>query len=152
VSRCRRNQRRVSPNDKVSIVVRRSIRWRIGITSTLEDCLIYDWILPNRQPRLRQFFNKVLKSRGFDLPERFVEVDSMIVGRSLLCSSDRVAILSYFQVEQEVRWGRLSTLRLSLPEAGRRIGILTKEDYLPTPFVSAYIEASEQSPVDCSRI
>jgi DNA-binding transcriptional LysR family regulator len=64
-----------------------------------------------------------------------------MVGRSLLCNSDRIAILSYFQVEQEVRWGRLSTLPVLLPDAARKIGILTKADYLPTPVVAAFIEA-----------
>jgi hypothetical protein len=28
-----------------------------------------------------------------------------------------------------------------LPEAGRKLGILTKDDYLPTPYVAAFIEA-----------
>jgi LysR family transcriptional regulator of gallate degradation len=87
-----------------------------------------------------EFLYRVLQSHGFECPERYIEVDSIIVGRSLLSKSDRVAILSYFHVEQEVRWGWLSTLPVPLPEAGRKLGILTKDDYLPTPFVAAFIE------------
>jgi LysR family transcriptional regulator, regulator for genes of the gallate degradation pathway len=128
-------------NDKVSIVVRPEHPLAHRDNVTLEECLEFDWILPNGPAPLRQFFNAHLKNRGLGLPVRYVEVDSIVVGRSLICSSDRVAILSYFQVEQEVRCGRLSTVRLSLPEAGRRIGVLTKEDYVPTPFASGYIEA-----------
>jgi DNA-binding transcriptional LysR family regulator len=97
--------------------------------------------MPSSAAPLSQFFKKVLQSHGFDAPERYTEVDSVIVGRSLLCSSDRIAILSFYQVEQEVRWQRLSTLPVTLPDAGRKFGILTKEDYLPTPFVAAYIKA-----------
>jgi LysR family transcriptional regulator, regulator for genes of the gallate degradation pathway len=82
-----------------------------------------------------------VQSHGSNFPERYTEVDSVMVGRSLLCNSDRIAILSYFQVEQEVRWGRLSTVPVLLPDAGRKIGILTKADYLPTPFAAAFIEA-----------
>jgi LysR family transcriptional regulator, regulator for genes of the gallate degradation pathway len=127
--------------DRVSIVVRPEHPLARKKVVTLEDCLQYDWVLPNSSAPLRQFFNKVLQSQGLKAPERYTEVDSIIVGRSLLCSSDRVAILSYFHVEQEVRWGHLSTLPLPLPDAGRRIGILTKGDYLPTPFVAAFINA-----------
>jgi LysR family transcriptional regulator of gallate degradation len=127
-------------DDKVSIVVRPEHPLARQDVLTLEDCLKYDWILPNPSAPLRQFFNKVLQSHGYNPPERYTEVDSIIVGRSLLCNSDRIAILSYFHVEQEVRWGRLSTLPLPLPDAGRKFGILTKGDYLPTPFVAAFIE------------
>jgi LysR family transcriptional regulator of gallate degradation len=126
--------------DRVSIVVRPEHPLARQDVVTLEDCLQYDWILPNSSAPLRQFFNKVLQSHGYNTPQRYTEVDSIIVGRSLLCNSDRIAILSYFHVEQEVRWGRLSTLALPLPDAGRKFGILTKEDYLPTPFVAAFIE------------
>ena len=127
--------------DRVSIVVRPEHPLARKRVVTLEDCLQYDWVLPNSSAPLRQFFNKVLQSQGLKAPERYTEVDSIVVGRSLLCNSDRIAILSYFQVEQEVRWGRLSTQPLPLPDAGRKFGILTKEDYLPTPFVAGFIEA-----------
>jgi LysR family transcriptional regulator, regulator for genes of the gallate degradation pathway len=127
--------------DRVSIVVRPEHPLARQDVITLEDCLQYDWVLPSSSAPLTQFFKKVLQSYGLRSPERYTEVDSIIVGRSLLCNSDRIAILSYFQVEQEVRWGRLSTLPLRLPNSRRKIGILTKEDYLPTPFVAAFIEA-----------
>lgn len=127
--------------DRVSIVVRPDHPLARLDVVTLEDCLQYDWILPSASAPLRHFFKELLQSHGFNSPERFTEVDSIIVGRSLLYKSDRIAILSYFHVEQEVRWGRLSTLPLPLPDSGRKIGILTKEDYLPTPFVAAFIEA-----------
>jgi len=127
--------------DRVSIVVRPEHPLTRRDVVTLEDCLQYDWILPSAAAPLCQFFKRVLQSHGFKCPERYTEVDSVIVGRSLLCNSDMIAILSYFQVEQEVRWERLSTLPVLLPDAGRKFGILTKEDYLPTPFVAAFIEA-----------
>jgi LysR family transcriptional regulator, regulator for genes of the gallate degradation pathway len=127
--------------DRVSIVVRPEHPLAREKVVTLEDCLQYDWILPNSSAPLRQFFNKILQGRGFKPPARYIEVDSMIVGRSLLFDTDSIAILSYFHVEHEVRWGRLATLPLPLPDAGRRIGILTKGDYLPTPFVTALITA-----------
>jgi LysR family transcriptional regulator, regulator for genes of the gallate degradation pathway len=127
--------------DRVSIVVRPEHPLTRQDVVTLDDCLRYDWILPNSPAPLRQFFDKVVQSHGSNFPERYTEVDSVMVGRSLLCNSDRIAILSYFQVEQEVRWGRLSTVPVLLPDAGRKIGILTKEGYLPTPFAAAFIEA-----------
>ena len=127
--------------DKVSIVARPEHPLARRDVVTLEDCLRYDWTLPSSAAPLTQYFNKVLQSRGFASPDRYTEVDSIVVGRSLLCKSDRLAILSYFHVEQEVRWGWLSTLPAPLPEAGRKLGILTKDDYLPTPYVAAFIEA-----------
>jgi LysR family transcriptional regulator, regulator for genes of the gallate degradation pathway len=127
--------------DRVFIVVRPEHPLTRQDVVTLDDCLRYEWILPNSPAPLRQFFDKVVQSHGSNFPERYTEVDSVMVGRSLLCNSDRIAILSYFQVEQEVRWGRLSTVPVPLPDAGRKIGILTKADYLPTPFVAAFIEA-----------
>jgi LysR family transcriptional regulator of gallate degradation len=127
--------------DRVSIVVRPEHPLARQEVVTWEDCLQYDWVLPSSSAPLRQFFKEVLQSHGSNSPERYIEVDSIIVGRSLLYKSNRIAILSYFHVEQEVRWGRLSTLPLPLPDAGRRFGILTKEDYLPTPLVAAFIEA-----------
>ena len=126
--------------DRVSIVVRPEHPLMRQDVVTLDDCLRYDWILPNSPAPLRQFFDNVVQSHGSNFPVRYTEVDSVMVGRSLLCNSDRIAILSYFQVEQEVRWGRLSTVPVLLPDAGRKIGILTKAGYLPTPFVAAFIE------------
>jgi LysR family transcriptional regulator of gallate degradation len=126
--------------DRVSIVVRPEHPLMRQDVVTLDDCLRYDWILPNSPAPLRQFFDKVVQSHGSNFPVRYAEVDSVMVGRSLLCNSDRIAILSYFQVEQEVRWGRLSTVPVLLPDAGRKIGILTKAGYQPTPFVAAFIE------------
>jgi LysR family transcriptional regulator, regulator for genes of the gallate degradation pathway len=126
--------------DRVSIVVRPEHPLMRQDVVTLDDCLRYEWILPNSPAPLRQFFDKVVESQGSNFPVRYAEVDSVMVGRSLLCNSDRIAILSYFQVEQEVRWGRLSTVPVLLPDAGRKIGILTKAGYQPTPFVAAFIE------------
>jgi LysR family transcriptional regulator of gallate degradation len=126
--------------DRVSIVVRPEHPLMRQDVVTLDDCLRYEWILPNSPAPLRQFFDKVVQSQGSNFPVRYAEVDSVMVGRSLLCNSDRIAILSYFQVEQEVRWGRLSTVPVLLPDAGRKIGILTKAGYQPTPFVAAFIE------------
>jgi LysR family transcriptional regulator of gallate degradation len=126
--------------DRVSIVVRPEHPLMRQDVVTLDDCLRYEWILPNSPAPLRQFFDKVVQSQGSNFPIRYAEVDSVMVGRSLLCNSDRIAILSYFQVEQEVRWGRLSTVPVLLPDAGRKIGILTKAGYQPTPFVAAFIE------------
>ena len=126
--------------DRVSIVVRPEHPLMRQDVVTLDDCLRYEWILPNPPAPLRQFFDKVVESQGSNFPVRYAEVDSVMVGRSLLCNSDRIAILSYFQVEQEVRWGRLSTVPVLLPDAGRKIGILTKAGYQPTPFVAAFIE------------
>ena len=126
--------------DRVSIVVRPEHPLMRQDVVTLDDCLRYEWILPNPPAPLRQFFDKVVQSQGSNFPVRYAEVDSVMVGRSLLCNSDRIAILSYFQVEQEVRWGRLSTVPVLLPDAGRKIGILTKAGYQPTPFVAAFIE------------
>jgi LysR family transcriptional regulator of gallate degradation len=126
--------------DRVSLVVRPEHPLMRQDVVTLDDCLRYDWVLPNSPAPLRQFFDKVVQSHGSNFPVRYAEVDSVMVGRSLLCNSDRIAILSYFQVEQEVRWGRLSTVPVLLPDAGRKIGILTKAGYQPTPFVAAFIE------------
>jgi LysR family transcriptional regulator, regulator for genes of the gallate degradation pathway len=126
--------------DRVSIVVRPEHPLMRQDVVTLDDCLRYEWILPNSPAPLRQFFDKVVQGQGSNFPVRYAEVDSVMVGRSLLCNSDRIAILSYFQVEQEVRWGRLSTVPVLLPDAGRKIGILTKAGYQPTPFVAAFIE------------
>jgi LysR family transcriptional regulator of gallate degradation len=127
--------------DRVSIVVRPEHPLARRDVVTLKDCLDYDWVLPSSAAPLRQFFSEVLQSHGYKFPERYTEVDSTVVGRSLLYKADRIAILSYFHVEQDIRWGRLLTLPLALPDAGRKIGILTKADYVPTPLVVAFMDA-----------
>jgi LysR family transcriptional regulator, regulator for genes of the gallate degradation pathway len=128
-------------SDKVSIVVRPEHPLARQKVVTLEECLRYDWIMPSLAAPLRRFFGEVLESHGLRFPERYTEVDSTIVGRALLAKADRIAVLSYFHVEQDIRAGRLSTLMVSLPEAGRQIGILRREDYVPTPLVVGYIDA-----------
>ena len=82
--------------DKVSIVARPEHPLARRDVVTLEDCLRYDWTLPSSAAPLTQYFNKVLQSRGFASPDRYTEVDLIVVGRSLLCKGDRLAILSYF--------------------------------------------------------
>lgn len=124
--------------DRVSIVARPEHPLAKQEVVSLEDCLRYDWVLPSAAAPLRQFFGQCLQSHGFSFPKRYTEVDSTVVGRSLLYRADRIAILSYFHVEQDIRWKRLSVLPVRLPDGGRKIGILTKEDYLPTPLIVAF--------------
>jgi LysR family transcriptional regulator of gallate degradation len=124
--------------DRVSIVARPEHPLAKHEVVSLEDCLRYDWVLPSAAAPLRQFFGQCLQNQGLSFPKRYTEVDSTVVGRSLLYRADRIAILSYFHVEQDVRWKRLSVLPVRLPDGGRRIGILTKEDYLPTPLTVAF--------------
>ena len=138
--------------DKVSIVARPEHPLARRDVVTLEDCLRYDWILPSSAAPLTQFFNKVLQSQGFASPDRYTEVISIIVGRSLLCKSDRLAILSYLHVEQEVRWGWLWTLPGAAARGRTETGILTKDDYLPTPYVAASSKPSGQSGNRCNRM
>src|SRR5580704_3063651 len=65
--------------------------------------------------------------------------------RSLLdgpyCATVTVSQSSPFSGRARGALGRLSTPPLPLPDAGRKFGILAKEDYLPTPFVAGFIEA-----------
>ena len=71
--------------DKVSIVARPEHPLARRDVVTLEDCLRYDWTLPSSAAPLTQYFNKVLRSEKIASPDRYTEVDSIVVGRSLLC-------------------------------------------------------------------
>jgi LysR family transcriptional regulator of gallate degradation len=124
--------------DRVSIVARPEHPLSKQEVVSLKECMSYDWVLPSEAAPLRQFFGRCLQSQGIAFPKRYTEADSTVVGRSLLYKADRVAILSYFHVEQDVRWKRLSVLPVRLPDGNRKIGILTKEDYLPTPLIVAF--------------
>lgn len=106
----------------------------------LDQCLAYDWVLPFKDVPLRMQFEASLARANLTRSGRAIETDSLIVLRSLLRQSDRLAVVSRQQVMEEVRLGHLAVLPLKIDAPPRQIGLVHLDAMLPTALIAAAME------------
>jgi LysR family transcriptional regulator of gallate degradation len=125
--------------DDIAVVVAADHPLASRHSVNLQDCVGWDWVLPFKNVPLRVQFEKMLDDAGLSRPQRVIESDSMVTVRTLLMSSQRLAILSRHQVHHEVGWGLLKVLPVRLKGVLRPVGITLRSDYAPTPLARALI-------------
>ncbi len=92
----------------------------------------YAWISPRKDSPLSKQFDDLMSR----IPRRQsiapIECNSLVAARAILLASDRLMLLSRYQVGQDVATGQLTTLPHPLGEVMRPIGLSMRRDWLPT--------------------
>ena len=102
---------------------------------TLDDMALYPWVVPREGTPTRDCFNAMFKN-----PVKLVETSSLVLIRSLLHESDRLALLSKHQIELEEKLGVLTTLPFEMPETKRPIGLTLRLGWRPTAAQKEFLE------------
>jgi DNA-binding transcriptional LysR family regulator len=90
------------------------------------------WVVPRSGAPTRAIFESIFVSAGMAVPERLIEASSLILIRSLLQGSDRLALISEHQVQHELDTGTLTTVAYDLSHSFRPIGITMRKSWEPT--------------------
>ena len=99
---------------------------------TLEVLAASSWVVPRSGAPTRAVFEAIFVDAGMAVPERLIEASSMILIRSLLQGSDRLALISEYQMQLELDTGTLATVAYDLSYSIRPIGITTRKSWEPT--------------------
>ncbi|WP_416139326.1 LysR family transcriptional regulator [Halomonas sp. HK25] len=108
---------------------------------TLETLLAWPWIAPPRGSPARHSFDQQFNTLGITPPTPVVEAGNLGVICDLLRDSDRLALVSPYQVHYEVQDGRLAYLPLRLQGPPRAIGLTMREDSAPSHALRALCKA-----------
>ena len=91
------------------------------------------WVMPMPNTPAELAFAQMVQAAGLLPPAPQVRANSALMMQAMLCGSDRLALMSPRQVAREMAAGLLAELPLPVQHASRKIGILWRSDYLPTP-------------------
>jgi len=121
-----------------------------GRLDSLRELRNESWVLPLAGTPSRGAFERAFRAEGVEPPRAAVEGNSPSIVRTLLLSSDRLALLSTRQVLQELQQGILTVVPVpvSAEQTQRRIGLVYLRDAEPSPAMTAFLDAVRQVAAD----
>lgn len=117
---------------------------------TLLDLKDASWVVPHPNVPMRDHMEKLFVKNDMAFPERYVETDSLVVVRSLLMESDRIALVSKREVYLDEKLGLVKELPISLNTPIRPVGFVTRTDFSPTPSLKKFIQCLNEVASDIS--
>ena len=99
-----------------------------------------DWIVPSSNAPAREILENFFDEKGLVFPKRFIECGSFVATRELIQRSDRAALFSPIQIEDDVKKGNLAVLIDRISGSSRAIGLTIREDWCPTPIQEKFTE------------
>lgn len=91
----------------------------------------FPWIAPRRESPLHAQFDELFQSSGLS-PKSPIECNSVVAARALLLGSDRLMLLSRFQIHYDQQAGLLTALPHPLGHVTRPIGLTFRAGWQPT--------------------
>ncbi|MEO8546263.1 MAG: LysR family transcriptional regulator, partial [Burkholderiaceae bacterium] len=91
------------------------------------------WIMPMSNTPAQTAFEQALQVAAIPLPGDALRVNSALMMQALLAQSDRLALMSARHLQREIDAGLLVVLGVPVRHAPRRIGMIHRAGYLPTP-------------------
>jgi LysR family transcriptional regulator of gallate degradation len=133
-------------NDSLSVVARahHPVLAR-GSLGGLRDLVAENWVMPLAGTPSRAAFERAFRAEHVAPPNASVEGNSPAILRALLLSSNRLALLSRRQVQQELQQGILEVVPVEVRETERPIGLVVLRDSEPSPAALAFIAALRQA-------
>lgn len=99
---------------------------------TAEALAQYSWVVPRIGTPTRTIFESIFNDAAVSVPQRLVESGSQALIRFLLLGSDRLALISEHQIQQEISAGTLVIVPYDLSRFVRPIGITMRKAWKPT--------------------
>jgi LysR family transcriptional regulator of gallate degradation len=112
---------------------RRKLTWR--------DLKSAQWVLPMPETPAETALTQMLQAAGLPFPADQVRANSAMMMLAMLATSDRMALMSPRQVAREIEAGLLAVLPLQAQHVDRRIGVMQRNNYLPTPAAAKSLRA-----------
>jgi LysR family transcriptional regulator of gallate degradation len=134
-------QQEVLFEDRLAVVARadhplaqrRRLQWR--------QLAQAQWVMPMPQTPAAVAFAQMLQSAGLPPPPDQLHVNSALMMLAFLAEGDRLALMSPRQVARELAQGQLVELPLPVRHTPRRIGVMLRAGYLPTPAAAQLLDA-----------
>jgi len=101
----------------------------------------FGWIAPRQGSPLRRQFNELFEAAGLEVPVNPIECNSLVASRELLTGSDRIMLLSEYQVRQEIESGLLVAIPHPAGRVVRTIGLTIRRNWYPTAEQRDLLEA-----------
>ena len=101
----------------------------------------FPWVAPRAGSPLRRQFNDLFEGAGVPVPANPIECNSLVASRELLAGSDRIMLLSEYQVRQEIESGLLVALPHPAGRVVRTIGLTVRKNWRPTAEQTSLLEA-----------
>lgn len=99
---------------------------------SLEDLATHAWAVPRIDSPTRELFDDLFTRHGLKPPERLVASGSLVLMKAVLKGSDRLALISEHQVQEDVASGQVVRISYDLAHTSRPIGITTRLGWKPT--------------------
>jgi LysR family transcriptional regulator of gallate degradation len=129
-------------DDALSVVVRahHPLLRQSGIPGliSLRDA---EWVVPLAGTPSRELFERAFRAESAEPPGTQLEANSPSIVRTLLLSSDRLALISRRQIHHELRQGILVVVPVEVKLARRTIGIARLRNTEPSPGMLALLDA-----------
>lgn len=110
-----------------------------------EDLAVCQWAVPREGTPARDCFTAMFERAGMGEPVGLVETSSLMLIRNLLNNSDRITLISKYQIAPEIELGLLKVLDINIEDTYREIGVTTRRDWLPTPTQKAFLRHVEEA-------
>lgn len=107
------------------------------------DLLGYKWALADNSTWHRRRLELYFEQFGLGLPRASVESPDPTILKSVILQSDLIGVISKLGVEKEVAQGRLKAVDIDSPLMLRPIGVLRRENDLPSPAIDAFLRIVE---------
>jgi LysR family transcriptional regulator of gallate degradation len=126
--------------DTLSVVARSHHPvFRLPRPQGLADLAGASWVAPLPDTPGRAGFERAFAAAGVAVPSLELQCNSTTIVRSLLVSSDRLALLSTRQIQQELQQGVLAVVPVPLRGTRRMIGLATLRDSVASPALLALL-------------
>lgn len=99
------------------------------------------WIQPMPNTPAQAIFQQVLHDAGLPPPHPGLQTNSAQVMQAVLARGTRLAMMSPRHVQADIDAGRLAVLPLPVRHAPRAIGLIRRNDYLPSPGAQYVLDA-----------
>ena len=126
-------------DDTMSIIVRPEHPIVQRKTLKIDDLAALPWAVAGEGAPARDCFKAMFESRNMPEPEGLVEASSLMLVRNLLMGSDRITMISSFQVQQELRLGLLVEVPFDISDTNRPIGLTVRQDWQPTAMQQRFL-------------
>ena len=129
--------------DSLSVIARmhHPVVQRCNPATSLRDLGNESWVVPLPGTPARAAFERAFRAESVDPPQTQLQANSPAIVRSLLLSSDRLALLSTRQVQQELRQGILVVVPVAVQHTQRTIGLAHLRGSKPSPGLVVLINA-----------
>lgn len=99
------------------------------------------WIMPMPNTPAQMAFDQAFAAEGLRAPDDSLRVNSPVLMLATLMAGQRLALMSPRHVQAEVAAGLLCVLPVVVRHTPRRIGVLSRRDYLPAPGARLLLQA-----------